>query len=133
MTNVQEKYEGDFLEGENLEEGKLVPAVIEAVADPDTEKDASGKLISKAIVTFKGKKKRLILNKTNYLSLRAMFGGDPKEWIGKEIKLQRRYLSAARAFGNHNQPSVRIIPPTGTPVPKKFLDNLGSKTPLPQN
>jgi len=129
MTRLEERYEGNFLEAIDLPEGAHVPVVIEAIADPDTQKDGAGKTIRKAIVAFKGKGKRLILGKTNYRVLKAMLGADRAKWIGQTVQLQRRYLPADRAFGVPNELCIRVVPPHGTPIPKSARDYMGTTRP----
>lgn len=131
-TTMQERYEGNFLEAADLPEGAVVNAVIEAIVAPDTEKDAAGKPIRKALVQFKGKSKRLVLNKTNYRVLKLLFGVDSQKWIGKEVQLQRRYLDAAQAFGQPNELTIRILPPVGTPLPKSVRVFMGHREPQNQ-
>jgi hypothetical protein len=126
---MEDRYEGHFLDALDLPEGKLVPVVIEHIADPLSEKDSSGKPIKSAILAFKGKSKRLILNTTNFKNLKAMFGRDPQEWIGRTVSIQRRYLDAAHGFGVNNTLAIRIIPPAGTPILKCAANFMGSATP----
>lgn len=130
MTNrMEERYEGAFLDALDLPEGKLVPVTIEHIAEPFAEKDSAGKAIKSAILSFKGKTKRLVLNKTNFKNLKAMFGRNPADWIGKTISIQRRYLDAAHGFGQNNTLAIRIIPPPGTPILKSAANFMGSATP----
>ena len=128
---MDDKYEGNFLEGSDLPDNKRFPLTIEAVVPPGTEKDASGKVILKAIVAFKGAKKRMILGKTSYGVLKVLFGKDETQWIGKQVDLMRRYLPSKFAFGVHNEMVVRIVPPDGTPLPGKVIKYLGRPTPYP--
>jgi hypothetical protein len=128
---MEDKYEGNFLEGSDLPEGKRLTVAIEAVVPPGTEKDSSGKVILKAIIAFKGAKKRMILGKTSYGVLKVLFGKDETQWIGKSIDLMRRYLPSKFAFGVHNEMCVRIVPPDGTPLPGKVIKYLGRPTPYP--
>lgn len=130
MTRIEDKYEGDFLEALDLPEGVLANVVIEAISPPDTEQDKAKKLIKKAIVKFKDRKKRFILNKTAYRTLKMLLGADTESWIGQPIQIQRRYLPAERAFGVKNEMCVRVIPPDGTPIPKSVRDFLGFKHPI---
>ena len=129
-NSIQDRYEGDFLEAIDLPEGELVAVAIADIVSPSTEKDAQGKVIDKAMLAFKGKKKRLVLNKTNYRLCKMILGADPSKWIGKQVSVQRRYLDAKHAFGQQNEMCIRIIPPLKTPLPKSVRDYLGSKTPL---
>jgi len=130
MSTLEERYEGDFLEAIDLPDGVLVQVSIEAVIPPDTEKDAGGKVIKKAILKFKDKKKRFVLNKTNYRLLKTLFGGDPAKWIGHTFNIQKRYLDAKHAFGQQNEMCVRVIPPIGTPIPKSAREFIGTKSPV---
>ncbi len=133
MTSMEDKYEGNYLDALDLPEGAKVSVTIEAIADPGTQKDSSGKLIKQAILSFAGKHKMLILNKTNYRNLKAIHKKDPAKWIGKEIMIQRRYLVAAKAFGVHNTICIRIIPPVGTPILVSAARFMGSEKPYPAN
>jgi len=128
-TKFEDRYEGHFLDALDLPEGKLVPVTIEHVAEPFSEKDTAGKPIKSAIIAFKGKHKRLVLNTTNFKNLKAMFSRDPKDWIGKTVNIQRRYLDAAHGFGQNNTLAIRIVPPVGTPILKSAANFMGSPTP----
>jgi hypothetical protein len=84
--------------------------IIDVVA-PNIEKDSGGKLINKPIISFKGAKKRLILNKINQKIIAMAYGTKPSLWADKKITLTVRIL--ASAFGQVNVPVVRIVPPDG--------------------
>lgn len=130
MTDkLRERYEGQFLDALDLPEGTLVPVEVEAIALPYSEKDARGKVIDLAILSFKGKTKRFILGKTSYKIMKAMFGGDHRQWIGKTIHIQRRYLDAARGFGVNNTLAIRVIPPAGTPILRSAANYMGQPHP----
>ena len=133
MSKTEERYEGNFLDALDLPEGVLVPVTIDSMAEPGAEKDAADKPIKQAILRFKGKQKRLILNKTNYRNLKAMFGLPVSKWIGQSIQLQRRYLDASRGFGVNNTLCIRIVPPIGTPILKSAANFMGSVTPYDDN
>lgn len=47
--------------------------------------DNDGKPKQKGVITFKETPKALVLNKTNGLSIRGMFGRDTGAWVGKRI------------------------------------------------
>jgi len=131
-TKMEERYEGQFLDALDLPEGREVAVTIEGVVDPFVEKDAAGKIIKNAILAFKGKTKRLGLNKTNFKNLKAQFGKESKDWLGKQIKLQRRYLDAAHGFGVNNTLAIRIIPPVGTPILRSAANFMGQPHPYGQ-
>ena len=132
-SKMEDRYEGAFLDALDLPEGIEAPVTVESIAEPFMEKDSAGKVIKSAILAFKDKKKRLVLNKTNFRNLKAMFGKNPGDWIGKQIKIQRRYLDAAHGFGVNNTLCIRIIPPTGTPILSSAARFMGSPEPYGQN
>lgn len=51
---------------------------------------------AKPTLTFDGKQKRLVLNKTNAKTIAKMYGDDTKKWIGKKITI---YATTCEAFG----------------------------------
>jgi hypothetical protein len=63
--------------------GKDVTLTVAAVDVEELEGD-KGKQV-KGIITFKETKKQLVLNKTNGLCLRGMFGRDTGAWVGKRV------------------------------------------------
>lgn len=106
MEGTRDQYEGDFLSGIDLPEGKLVTVIIDSVAKPGSEKDATKKTIEHAILGFRKAHKRLILNSTNRKLIATQHGPKAQEWIGKSITLQRRYLKEFR--GRSNVLCVRV-------------------------
>jgi hypothetical protein len=62
-------------------------------------KDMSGKTTSKLVVTFKGRKKALVMNRTNYDAVADLHGEETNNWPGKFIELYRpRPARAARPW-----------------------------------
>ncbi len=135
MTSKMEStYEGNFLEGLDLPEGKILSVTIESIAEPGTEKDAAKKLIKRAILSFAGKSKRLILNKTGYRIIKMLHGRDIAGWVGKEIMIQRRYLRENKGLElPHNTVCIRVVPPVGSPIPSKAVRFMGSEKPYSAN
>lgn len=126
LDQAMARFEGGFIESADLI-GRQVKVTIEAVIPQETEKDSGGKLIDRPILKLAGKKKRLIVGKTNMRILKAMFGAKVSGWIGQEIVLGVRYLD--KCFGERNVPTIRIIYPKGTPVPFGARKFFGSETP----
>lgn len=126
MTGMKERYEGRFLEAADFPEGQVRHFTVQAVIAPNTEKDARGKVIKEAILMFAGETKGLVLNPTNYRVLRLLFG-EPENWIGKVVRIMRRYLK--EAFGIENEHCLRIVPPKGTPMPGRVMKFMGAATP----
>ena len=105
------QFSGNFLDASDLPKGKTVVVTISDVVAPNVERDATKKMIDKAILSFSGKQKRLILNKTNAKIIK-MSHGEPSNWVGQKITLTVRLL--AEAFGQKNVPVIRVVPPPGT-------------------
>lgn len=137
MKGKLDQYEGNFLRGEDLPEGVVIPVTISGFVPPQAEKDARGKTIDKAILSFAGKDKRLILCKTSFRIVKLLHGSVGDEpydgWTGKEVNIQRRYLHRLCAFGVHNELCVRIVPPVGTPVPGRLIRFLGRAKPYAED
>lgn len=128
--SMQERYEGRFLEAADFPEGQVRHFIVQAVIPPGTEKDAKGKPIKEAILMFTDEPKGLVVNKTNYRVLRLLFG-DSEHWIGKEVRIMRRYLR--EAFGIRNEHCLRIVPPKGTPMPGRVMKFMGAAVPYQED
>jgi hypothetical protein len=95
-------FPSEYLAAEDLN-GREVTVEIESVTI-DEVKLKDGKKERKAILSFKGAKKRLLLNKTNAKTIKAIHGPAPgdierdvtKLWVGKAITL---YPTTTNAFG----------------------------------
>ena len=122
------KFEGPFLESSDLMSRPLCRLKISEVAAPGSMKSADGRVIDKPIMAFEGAKKMMILNKTNIRILKAMFGSKASGWVGHPVTIGVRYL--AKAFGQTNVPTLRIIPPEGAAVPFSVSKYMGSETPI---
>lgn len=120
------QFTGNFLSAPDLD--KDVTVTISAVSKPDAEKDATGKVIDKRILTFSGAKKRLILNKINSQTIALMYGKSTTGWIGKPVTLTVRYLKTA--FGQSNVPVIRVVPSDEHPMTFGMRKNYGSATPF---
>lgn len=83
--------------------GKEVQLEIESVSI-DPLKGADGKEQKKPVLRFKGKTKKLVLNKTNAKTVAKQHGTDTDNWIGKTITI---YPTTCRAFGEESE-CVRV-------------------------
>jgi hypothetical protein len=126
-------FPGRFLKAADLGNAKAT-AQIESVVIEQLEGDKG--VEDKVLVSFVGKQKRLVLAKINGISLRAMFGSDVREWIGKRVTLYatadvmplRRGEACIRVYGSPDidrplpvewKPAKRnklrwVLQPTGT-------------------
>ncbi|MGC8614113.1 MAG: hypothetical protein ACP5L2_07775 [Conexivisphaera sp.] len=64
--------------------------------------------VQKLVLSFKGERKRLILNKTNAAALATMFGRDSDLWKGKEVTLVKRLIMTSNG---QQVMSIRIVRP----------------------
>lgn len=122
------QYTGNFLDASDIMKRGTISLTISGVVAPGSERDASGKAIKPAIVSFEKAKKRLVLNKTNQKVIAMSHGSKASEWTGKQITLCVRYL--AKAFGQSNVPVIRVVPPDGIPLPWGVRDKYGSEKPF---
>ena len=120
------QFTGNFLSAVDLD--KDVTVTIAAVTKPNEEKDASGKVIDKRVLTFTGAKKRLILNQINSKVIALLHGKKSADWVGKPITLTVRYLE--KAFGQRNVPVIRVVPSEDHPLTFGMRKNYGSPTPF---
>ena len=131
MSSLDEQmasqFTGNFLDASDLMANGNITLEISEVVAPNAEKDAAGKQINKAIVAFKGAKKRLILNKTNAKVIAMAHSKKASEWVGKKITLTVRFLETA--FGQKNVPVIRVVPPEGTSLTFGMRSKYGREAP----
>ncbi len=75
-------FPGRFLKAADLN-GKDVTLTISAVVVDELIGDKGTEV--KGLLSFTGKKKQMVLNKTNGLCLKQMFGRETDAWVGKRI------------------------------------------------
>lgn len=84
---LSDAFPSNFLKAEDLD-GKSVVVVISGVEFDTIGKDSKeGK---KLILSFRGKEKKMVVNKTNAKTIEKLYGDDTDGWIGKTIKLVTR-------------------------------------------
>lgn len=127
MATFNSRYEGDFFEGLDFPQGERVNLKIAKVREPQTVKDASGKVIKEGVLEFEDERKMLVLSKTNVKVMWACIGKDETAWVGWTITLMRRYYP--QCFGAKNHLCVRITPPDGTALPVGVLRHMGRAVP----
>jgi hypothetical protein len=96
-VDFDDLYPGRFLKAGQLGERK--PTVTIARVDVDRLETEKGEEI-KGVITFADMPYQVVLNKTNGLCLKAMFGRKIKDWVGKRITLY--------AGTWNKEPAVRI-------------------------
>jgi len=124
------RFEGAFLDAFDIMAAKKdVTVTISNLVAPGVERDAKKRVIDKAILSFTGASKRLILTKLNEKIVYALHGKAPSKWIGKSITLTVCYLE--EAFGEPNVPAIRVVPPPDMPLTFSMRKHYGSPTPWP--
>lgn len=125
---MRDAFTGKFMDASDIMGKGNVTVTISDVVAPNKEKDASGKVINRAVLSFDKAKKRFVCGKTNLKIIALMYGTKPSEWIGKKITLGVRYLE--KAFGQYNVPTVRVIAPDDRPLTFGMRKHYGSETPF---
>lgn len=84
-----ELYPGRFIKGGEIAEGQKVVVRVSAIDMELLPKSEGSGEEQKGVISFEGMDRKMPLNKTNGLCLKAMFGRDVQAWIGKRIVLYR--------------------------------------------
>jgi hypothetical protein len=100
VVNFDELYPGRFLKA-GLLKGNVNYTIEDVYLDTLEGEKGDQK---KGIVKFKETELELTLNKTNGVCLKAMFGKELKNWIGKRVTL----CSEVVKFGKENVDAVRV-------------------------
>lgn len=95
-------YPGRFLKSADLD-GKIVTVTIADINAEEIEGDKNKKK-REYILTFVGKKKSFVLNKTNACLIVQMFGKNPNTWRGKRVTI---YPTQCR-FGPKTVDCIRV-------------------------
>jgi hypothetical protein len=113
---VSQVFSGDYLKAADLNghEPTVVIASVEEIQFDDG---------NKLLISFHGKKKSLVANKTNSNRIALMHGDDTDNWIGKEIVLYTDIVD----FQGKPTEAIRVRPPkrqapqqTGTALEDTF-------------
>ena len=119
-TNFDSLYPGRFLKA-GLFEGKQVTLTIKDVDLNELEGEDGKKL--KAIVSFQETEMQLVTCKTNGLSIKAMFGNNLGDWVGKRVTLFPSTWNgepAIRVWGSpdiEKDITISIVLPRKKPIP----------------
>lgn len=107
--NVNEAFPSKYLKAADLQ-GRKVRAIIDRV-----EMDKIGE-DTRIVMSFRGKEKSLVVNRTNANTISDMYGNETDNWFGKEIVLfptrvdyQGKRVDAIRV--EFNQPPPRQTAP----------------------
>jgi len=95
--DYDELFPGRFVKAADLK-GRDVTLTISAVTIEELPQDGAAPRM-RGIIAFAGAKKTLVLNRTNGECLKAMFGRDTGEWIGKRVTL---FPAQIESFGGQD-------------------------------
>jgi len=104
MTHFKLLFEHDYVGAWDLEGGEKT-VVIDRIAVEDL-KSVDGQTKKKPVVSFRGAKRRLILNKVNAQTIADLYGPDVDKWVGKPITL---IATTTNAFGKTVE-CIRVKP-----------------------
>lgn len=102
-TDWDELYDGKFLKAGELK-GRQVTLTVKSVDIYELEgKDGPEK---RGVVAFEKTPKLIALNKINGLCLKALFGRNPQQWVGKRVTIFPDVVKEAGAM--RGEPCIRI-------------------------
>ncbi len=105
---ISEAFPSNFLKAQDLN-GHTVKAVIGGVELQDVGGKNNPKE-HKPVITFKGKSKGLVLNKTNGSILSKALGDETSDWVGKEIEL----ICSETQFQGNLVPCIHVRAPNAS-------------------
>ena len=85
VVDFDELYPGRFIKSGEFQGKKVTLTITDVITDELHDAQAGKK--RRGIVSFRESEKQWVLNKTNGLCLKAMFGRCVVDWIGKKITL----------------------------------------------
>jgi hypothetical protein len=116
--DMEAMFPGRFIKAMDLG-GKDVTLTIESVALDELDGDGGKKV--KGIVAFAGAKKKWVLNRTNALALKAMWGRETDAWIGHKVTLYPTTFN--------DEPCIRVKGSPELEKPMEFELKLPKKKP----
>jgi len=104
--NINEYYksESDYLRAEEIPVGKLFSVTIKSIEEVIFETKNGKAGTRKLAATFNETEKKLVLNKTNSMTIASMYGSESDNWPGKIVKLYQTKVS----FGDEMVDAIRI-------------------------
>lgn len=123
-------FPGRFIKAGDLA-GRDVTVTISAIDLEDLPQEKGGDR-AKGIISFAKTKKKLVLNRTNGECIKAMFGRDTGEWIGKRITLYPADFNGDLCIRIKGSPDIdgpvtfELKLPRKKPQPKTMLKTGGA-------
>lgn len=103
--------------------GKPYTLTISDVKVEELEGDKGKKV--KGIVSFKETTKQLVLNRTNGECLKAMFGRETNNWVGKRVTFFPKTITDS--FTDELIPAIRVLGSPDIEADKSFTAKIGRK------
>lgn len=101
MANVAELAQTPWLKAEDLQGSTRTVQI--AGASVEMMKNMDGQDEQKVVVSFSGKKKKLIANRSQLKSLIAALGDETDRWWGQQIML-------SPTIGSNGKPTIQVLP-----------------------
>ncbi len=95
-------FPSDFVKADDLN-GKDVTKTIKAVT-MDELTMAGGRKETRPVVRFSDAEKKLVLNKTNAITISKMYGKETDDWVGKQVTM----YPTETQFGSETVDCIRI-------------------------
>ena len=105
--NAKNVFPSRFLRADDLQGATPVVTIKEITMEEF--KNQSGQQETKPCMTLVGKDKAVTLNKTNFETLRGLFGDETDEWVGQKVRL----CSMPVPFQGKVVPAIRILAVAG--------------------
>lgn len=121
--NVRDMFDNPYLAADDLRDRPWT-LTIKSVAPGRIPKPGSSKVDKRPIVRFveleaKATKdapaKGLVINATNYKTIRALYGKTAEEWVGKRITI---FPTTCRFGSDPHRPCIRVEPDVPPPAKK---------------
>lgn len=112
---VSQVFSGDYLKAADLQ-GNEHSVVISAIEVKEFDDG------NKLLLTFQGRKKGLVANKTNSNRVAMAYGDDTDGWVGKEIILYPDIVD----FQGKPTEAIRVRPPAKKPISQQPQGQAGN-------
>lgn len=111
VTHWAQLKDSEYLGHWDLPEGgKQVKVTIDQFKLEEVINPANKKKEWKSVISFRGAKKRMILNTTNMKAIASWHGSNPRDWFGKDIlifrtttKLKKEEVECIRVVQNNKK------------------------------
>lgn len=110
--NINDAFPSKYIKASDLPEGKISAATIDEVSLQDIGQGAEKQ--KKIVISFVGKDKSFVCNKTNARAIAKLYGEDTDDWVGKSIGLFRTEVQ----FGADMVESIRVHSKVPKSAPK---------------